>query len=207
MGDPSTSLFMVRPFPRPGPVLQLAYRELRLAAEGDDVARRELGDLARLPRPWIPATLRGQQERLELWTWLEAAVVWLNHEFVFDPADAVPACWPRHAHLVHELAVLVDGRYRCEIALNSTPLEEWHRYALPAFIDRMKHRVGAHCESGHPEQWPAAARFRTHLDEKHVSERTGAFTDDFNALRPEGENAPDAPPRLRLLSEETGEIT
>ncbi|TSD55290.1 hypothetical protein [Aeromicrobium piscarium] len=198
---------MVRPFPRPGPSLRLAYRELQLASDGDNVARRELGDLTRLPRPWIPTSLRRPQQRLELWSWLEAAAIWINHELVFDPADAIPACWPEHAHLVHELAVLVDQRYRCELALNSSPLEEWHRYALPAFLDRMRHRVGTHCEDGHAGRWPAAARFRTHLDDAHSTQRAAAFNDEAEALQGSISDTPSSPRRLRLIDEETGEIT
>ena len=50
-----------------------------------------------------------------------------------------PACWPEHPHLVHDLAVLADQRRRAGPAITSDALEDWHRYALPAFLDRHEH--------------------------------------------------------------------
>ena len=43
-------------------------------------------------------------------------------------------------------------------ALTSDALEEWHRYALPAFTDRMRQRVKAHCEVGGHSEWPGQGR-------------------------------------------------
>jgi hypothetical protein len=48
---------------------------------------------------------------------------------------AIPACWPQHPHLVHEIVVLADQRRRAGHALTSDASKEWHRYSLPAFID------------------------------------------------------------------------
>jgi hypothetical protein len=68
----------------------------------------------------------------------------------------IPVCWPQHPHLVHEIAVLADQRRRAGHALTSDALEEWHRYNLPAFTERMKSRLRNHCEDGH-QPWPAKA--------------------------------------------------
>ncbi len=35
------------------------------------------------------------------------------------------------------------------MAFISDSMEEWHRYCLPAFIDRMKARYRGYCEDGH----------------------------------------------------------
>ena len=63
---------LVRPFPQPGRLIQLAYRELDLAANGTPAQHAALGDPADLPRPWDPATCTNPQLRLEIWTWLDA---------------------------------------------------------------------------------------------------------------------------------------
>jgi hypothetical protein len=82
----------------------LAYRELDRAANGSPEQIRALGDARLLPRPWEPATCRTQQLR----SWLDAVVTWLITEYVWEVADTIPACWPQHPHLVHEIAVLAD---------------------------------------------------------------------------------------------------
>jgi hypothetical protein len=45
-------------------------------------------------------------------------------EYVWEVADAIPACWPQHPHLVHEIAVLADQRRRAGHAFTSDALEE-----------------------------------------------------------------------------------
>src|SRR5688572_28872202 len=60
---------------------------------------------------------------MEVWSWLEAVVTWLNHEYVWDTGDVMPPCWPQHPHLVREIAVLADQRHRAGQALTSEALE------------------------------------------------------------------------------------
>jgi hypothetical protein len=47
-----------------------------------------------------------------LWLRLEAVVAWPVTDYVWEAADTIPACWPQHPHLVHEIAVLADQRRR-----------------------------------------------------------------------------------------------
>lgn len=108
----ASSGLLVRSFPDVGPLMRLAYRELRLAAHGSEQQQRALGDLTRLPRPWDVASCRQPDLRAEVWAWLEAVVEWLNHEYVWDAATMIPPCWPAHPHLVHELGVIADQRRR-----------------------------------------------------------------------------------------------
>jgi hypothetical protein len=61
-------------------------------------------------------------------------------------------------HLVHEIVVLADQRRRAGHALTRDVLEEWHRYSLPAFIERMGSRLRGHCEDGY-QPWPAQGRY------------------------------------------------
>lgn len=196
---------MVRPFPKPGPRLRLAYSELDQAENGTPEQKKALGPVADLQRPWLPATCTDPKLRNELWQWLDSAVVWLNHEMVFDTVDVIPACWPKHPHLIHELAVLVDGRYRASQALVSNPMEEWHRYALPAFLERMRHRIEGHCTDAHPATWPAAGRFNRHLNETSTSLRGDSYAADADSLL-KADSASPPVPRLRLVDEESGEI-
>jgi hypothetical protein len=134
-------MVLIQPFPQPGRLVRLAYRELDLAASRQQDHLLPLRDLASVPRPWYPATCRTPQLRKEVWSWLEAVVTWLNHEYVWDVGDVIPPCWPQHPHLVHEIAVLADQRRRAGQALTSEPLEEWHRYSLPSFTERMRTRL------------------------------------------------------------------
>jgi hypothetical protein len=163
------------PFPMPdGPELTAVYLDLYLAAEGDDETKEKIGDPALLPRPWDPPTCRRRQLRQELWKWLDDFVTWFNTEYVWDPAGMIPPCWPHHPHLVHEVAVLADQRRRAGIDTTSNALEEWHRYAVPAFLDRLKQRTGHHCDEHH-QAWPAGPRYSRHVSELAVTERLQAF--------------------------------
>lgn len=159
---------LARPFPIPGRGISHAYQEVDQALHGDDDQRKALGDPGNLPRPWDPGTVTSPQLRRELWEWLEAVVDWVNTEHVWDPAHLVPACWPKHPHLVHEIAVLADQRYKAGKAIQSDALEEWHRYALPAFFDRRRTRLRTMCDSSHHD-WPARpahTRFRQEHDNR-----------------------------------------
>jgi hypothetical protein len=176
------SMALVQPFPEPGRLLQLAYRELDLATSRYQDHLLPLRDLATLPRPWDPRTCQTPQLRKEVWSWLEAVVTWLNHEHVWDVADVIPTCWPLHPHLVHEIAVLADQRHRAGQALSSDPLEEWHRYSLPSFIERMRSRLRNHCQEDH-QNWPAKGRYIRHIGEASRRRRMDAYAADVRALK------------------------
>ncbi|MGD8202168.1 hypothetical protein ACQE98_16135 [Ornithinimicrobium sp. W1679] len=171
---------LARPFPAPGPLIVHAYRELDIALHGDDAARKAVGHPSKLPRPWDPGSIQDPPMRAELWEWLEAVVEWVNSEHVWDPSHLVPPCWPTHPHLVHEIAVLADQRRKAGQATASDALEEWHRYALPAFFDRRKTRLRTACDSRHHD-WPARpahVRFQDACDQ-----RAQHYTGDVNHHR------------------------
>jgi hypothetical protein len=161
-------------FPAPGRLVWLAYRELEHAASAAQDRLPAVGEIHLLPRPWDPPSCQTPHLREELWSWLDAVVTWLNVEYVWDVADAVPGCWPLHPHLVHEIAVLADQRRQAGHALTRDLLEEWHRYSLPAFVERMKARLRGHCEDDH-EPWPATGRHHRHLAEPSRRRRTDAY--------------------------------
>lgn len=174
------------PFPMPdGPELKAAYRELKLAAQGDQETKKRLGDQALLARPWDPPTCRKKELREELWEWLDKVVTWFNSEYVWDPtAGVIPPCWPMHPYLVHEIAVLADQRRRASLDTSSSMLEEWHRYTVPGFLDRLKERTGHHCDEHH-QAWPARNRFARHISESAVTERRQVLHPDAGAVRPD----------------------
>lgn len=196
---------LARAFPTPGPLLGTAYRDLYLAAEGSDNQKATIGDPSLLPKPWDPPTCRNPHLRAELWAWLDQVVLWLNHEYVWDPEGMIPACWPHHPHVVHELAVLADQRRRVGLALDSNGLEEWHRYTFPGFLDRLRARLKAHCDHDH-QFWPSRGRSARHTDERQVRHRQDAFDGDVRELRPAEPFVPFRP-KLAVLNTDTGEIT
>jgi hypothetical protein len=102
-----------------------------------------------LPRPWEPATCTSSGLQRELATWLNEFVTWVNAQHTWNPDAAIPACWPRHPHLIHDLAVLADHRRRASNEPSSLLLEQWQRLSLPSFFDRMRLTVGQHCAGGH----------------------------------------------------------
>jgi hypothetical protein len=191
---------LVQPFPMPtGERLRVAYWDLYLSDEGTDAQKERLGDVALLPRPWDIATCTDPDLRRDVWEWYEAVVTWFNHEYVWDPAAGmIPPCWPQHPHLVHDIGVLADQRRMIALANNSNSLEEWHRYSVPAFFDRLHERVKQHCDDHH-QPWPARARFSRHLAD--VERRSIQYDSGSVATSAEPRLAE---PVLRLVDRETG---
>jgi hypothetical protein len=199
---PATVQAIISAFPTPGRQVLLAYRDLNLAVNGNADQKKQVGNPALLPRPWEPATCREAALRAEVWAWLEDVVVWLNHEYTWDVATMIPTCWVRHPHLVHEIAAVADQRRRAGLALTSDALEEWHRYCLPAFIDRLRTRLKAHCEDEHVP-WPGRSRHNQFVSQRDIEQREQAYAADVRTLRP-----PEPPriPRLGLVDLDTGEV-
>ena len=114
--------------------------------------------------------------------WLDAVVDWLVTEYVWEATDTIPACWPQHPHLVHEIAVLADQRRRAGHAFTSDALEEWHRRSLPGFTEWMKSRLRNHCEDGH-QPWPAKGRCTRYAAEINRRTRDDQYAADVGSLR------------------------
>ena len=194
---------LVQPFPAPGQLVALAYRELDRAAAGSPEQIRALGDARLLPRPWEPASCRTPQLRQQLgcgWTRrrLAARRVRLGgrrHHSRVLAAASTPG---------HEIAVLADQRRRAGHAFTSDALEEWHRYSLPAFTERMKTRLRNHCEDGH-QPWPAKGRHTRYTAEINRRTREEHYAADVGSLRPT-EAKGRRRPRLGLVDLDTGEI-
>ncbi len=147
---------MVFPFPVAGDGDRLSYRGLHIVIKRHRGTRKALGGHALLPRPLEPTTCLDPELRHDLWKWLEDVVIRLNREYTRGRLRPHPGCWPVDPHLVHEIAVLADQRRRAGLALTIDALEEWHRYCLTAFTDRIRDRLRAHCDDEH-KIWPAQA--------------------------------------------------
>ena len=206
---------LVTPFPEPGKLMAQANYDLyraETAKNADDVA--DLGPLDQLPRPWDITTITDPGVRGEAWVWLDAVVAWLNSEYVWDTSDLIPPCWPSHPHLVHELGVLADQRRRAGLAFTSDAMEDWHRYCLPSFIDRMKARYRGFCEDAHRAA-PGTARNARYRSTAATTDRQTRYATDVAATTTTApEPATPAPerPRFRvinghLIDTDTGEIT
>lgn len=192
---------LVQPFPMPtSDLIRSAYWDLYLSEEGTDNQKKWLGEADRLPRPWDIATCADPDLRRDVWEWYEAVVTWFNHEYVWDPnAGMIPPCWPLHPHLVHDIGVLADQRRIIAQATNSNSLEEWHRYSVPAFLERLAERVKQHCDDQH-HAWPARARY---------SRYSAQFTDRSKTIAVDSTSCADdvvqdARVPLRLIDTNTG---
>lgn len=174
-----------------------AYWNLYLSEEGTEQQKGYLGDASLLPRPWDIATCTKPDLRSDVWEWYENVVTWLNQEYVWDPAAGfIPPCWPLHPHLVHEIGALADQRRRVALAINSNAMEEWHRYSVPSFLDRLRERTKQHCDEHH-QAWPARARFARHEGEAMAAFRRRAQSSD-TARSSASQRHSDLRPRPRL---------
>ena len=144
VGEPGTpgTVAMAEPFPDPSPLIVDAMDQLRMAVVSPPDSDAELRRLAMLPRPWDPPSCPPELRNL-LYVWLDSVVGWINEEHTWRVDRVIPICWPEHPHIVHELATVACLRWETGYAISAAPLEEWHRYTLPTFIDRIAQRIGA----------------------------------------------------------------
>jgi hypothetical protein len=155
---------MARPFPQPGPLVGLAYRELQQAANGTlDPAPRRHSRVAAAVGTGIFARL---------------------------------SCAARSG------PGSTDQRRTAGQAFASDLLEEWHRYTLPSFYDRLRRRLRSHCDDSH-QPWPATGRYTRYRD--GADDRSRRFADDLLSNR--GEDVWRTTAQLALIDLTTGEIT
>ncbi len=171
-----TASYVALPFPPPPREIRRAFEQLRQA----EVAGLEPAGLRLLDRPWDPATC-SPHVRTRLWPWLDAVAAWLNRSYAWQSTQAIPSCWPAHPHLLHELAVLACLRATAADAAAPHALEEWHRYALPAFHARLAERLGIGCPPGRHTDWPARSRAADYDNPHAAAERQRMFDADLGA--------------------------
>lgn len=111
-----------------------------------------------LPRPWEPSSCPPELRRL-VYTWLDQVVAWINEEHTWKVERVIPICWMEHPHIVHELATVAFLRWEAGYAVSPAMLEEWHRYTLPMFLERIVQRIGmTGCPPGKHQPDPGDAR-------------------------------------------------
>jgi hypothetical protein len=176
---------LAAPFPAPPREVRRALEHLEQAEEaGLPATAAHL-----LDRPWDPAAC-ARHVRAQLWPWLDEVAAWLNRDHAWQTVLAVPACWPRHPFLVHELAVLACLRAVAGQTVSPHGLEDWHRYALPGFHARMADRLGAGCAPGRHTDWPARSWATAFTEERATGGRRALFADDLGPAVPPAADAP-----------------
>lgn len=174
---PSTGL-MVASFPEPGSAVRSSMEALQFASMSPPEGEVDLRRLAMLPRPWDPATCTGRL-REELWRWLDEVATWINEQHLWNAArPGIPECWPAHPHLVHDLAVVSSARYYTGYAVTPAALDDWHRYTLPLFLERLRDRLGDGCQPGEHLPRPRLERDRLHAAENARRGRLQRYRDD-----------------------------
>lgn len=166
---------IVGAFPPPPAVIGEVLNALATLRGGDKAAIAKLGNTAELFRPWIPSTVPAEF-REDLWRWCDRVAQWLNHDYVWRPVNLIPPCWPRHPHLAQELPVLACLRACAQDATGPELLEDWHRHALPQFLERLAVRFGeSNCRTGPHQDWPAAGRYAAYTSDEARTDRRELF--------------------------------
>ena len=192
--DPRDGL---RDFPRIGERMRVAYADLWLAgAVRDEERAQSVGAADDLPRPWDPATCHDPRLRREVWQWLDRVVDWINIEHTWNVDALIPECWYLHPHLVHELGTVADQRRRAGSAYTSDDLEEWQRYCLPSFLDRMRARVGSYCEYEHKEP-PGRARILRYNAIESALVRRAWYDVEVRQATAHDDRSPEGPEQMR----------
>jgi len=175
------------PFPTPPGGIRRALELLNIRRRDDAEEMAESdADLTDLPRPWEPASC-DDDLRESVWEWCDAVATWINHEYAWRPTQMIPPCWLRHRHIARELPVLAILRWIAEESFDPGPIEEWHRYTLPTFHERMTARLGeSSCRTGTHLHWPAEARHSAHTNDAAVHERQNLIYAD---TRPDADHS------------------
>jgi hypothetical protein len=171
---------IVQPFPEPGHEVRASMEALQFYSTNPPESEEELRRLAEMPRPWDPAGCSGRL-REEMWQWLDQVAIWINQQHLWNVArPGIPECWPAHPHLAHDLAVVASARYYTSFAVNPSALDDWHRYCLPTFLERLRDRLGDGCQPGKHMPRPRTERDDMHADTKTRRGRLQRYRDDVD---------------------------
>ncbi|MCE0536108.1 hypothetical protein LWF15_11360 [Kineosporia rhizophila] len=157
---------------------------MAMVAAGDQDVIEALGDVHQLPRPWDPGTCPAPL-RAQIWHWCDLVAGWINAQLLWRPTQMIPACWPAHPHIAHELPLLACQRLNAEKSFDPAALEEWHRYTLAYFLDRLRDRLGdSSCRDGKHMDWPGRARQQSFQSPAAMFQRGEHFAADTDTPNP-----------------------
>jgi hypothetical protein len=83
--------------------------------------------------------------------------------------------------VVHDLAVVASVRVFATMTATPSALDEWHRYTLPGFLDRLQVRLGEGCPPGRHATRPRNDRDQRLVSSEHRARQEGAFRRDLVA--------------------------
>lgn len=76
--------------------------------------------------------------------------------------------------------MLACSRYYTSFAINPAALEDWHRYALPGFLERLRDRLGDACQPGKHQPRPRHERDESHAATPVRQGRRQRYRDDVD---------------------------
>lgn len=176
------------PFPDLTERMHAALLALAILARGGEGAKAIMATGEILPRIWDITSIADPDLRWDCWTWLDEFVIWLNSQHAWYSADHTPPCWPEHPPLIRELGTLAALRFQAGEAAGPLPLEEWHRYALPGYLDRTRDQRRA-CEEKH-QPWPGRAAHTRHTQVEAAERRLRVFRHDVDPTPDAEETCP-----------------
>ncbi|MEU7230037.1 hypothetical protein [Streptomyces chrestomyceticus] len=124
------------PWPPMPDVIKQQLELIRMEGEEDDEAEGvvqpppdadpETGEvLEHRIRPWDLTRLHGELESA-VWSWLDDVVLWLNNGYGWQEEQIIPACWPLHEGMAHDLAALAFGRPDAYATDTPAFVGRWH---------------------------------------------------------------------------------
>lgn len=174
------ALVIARGMPQPPESVSRAFDLVKdLVAEGAEAK----AEMAVADRPWVPAHCADQVLRRAVWGWCDEVAGWLNEQYVWLPDQYVPACWPLHPHIAHELPVLAFTLWAAQHADTIEPLTTWQEQTFPRFCERMTARLGAgHCRDGRHDTCPGKPRQAAYYDRDAVTRRHAVIDADTGGV-------------------------
>ncbi|MGP4112323.1 hypothetical protein ACTWP5_15590 [Streptomyces sp. 4N509B] len=92
------------------------------------------------PHPWDLSSLTDPLATA-VWTWLDEVAYWLNDTYAWQEHQVIPACWPHHPDIAHDLAALAFTRIDVYAAATPAYIPRW-RTDLEDFHRRLTTTLG-----------------------------------------------------------------
>ncbi|GAA3862147.1 hypothetical protein [Streptomyces sedi] len=123
----------------PWPPLPPRVRRL-LAPANPHLDEPVVDEPAEPPRPWDLCSLDGELAAV-VFSWLDEVAVWHNATYAGQDHQVIPACWPQHPSVAHDLAALAFSRVDVYQAATAAYVPRWH-HDLESFHHRLAATLG-----------------------------------------------------------------